>query len=230
MLSMAALSVMVRAEPETAGHAGRGIFRYNEPIQGTGLGEIAMLRILHVLLFVAFATTSISASAEDKPAGFLCCNMRSDGSWISDINYDENGKHLIPVGTPIKVTGYGRYRVRVDIDGKSQAIGNDYSRDLALDVFAKRYVVAEDPRVKIAGFPKKIQEAIASSRVSIGMTREQVMMSVGYPVSSENHNIDDKTWRFWLTSFGEYHVSFDESNRVTEVAGDMPTKSKVLME
>ena len=189
-----------------------------------------MVQKLYVLLFAAFMTTTVAASAEEKPAGFLCCNMRSDGSWISDINYDENGKHMIPVGTPIRVTGYGRYRVKVDIDGKSQAIGNDYSRDLALDVFAKRYVVADDPRIKIAGFSKKIQDAILSGRVTIGMTREQVMMSVGYPVSSENHNLDSKTWRFWLTSFGEFHVSFDDSDRVVEVAGDMDTKSKVLME
>jgi hypothetical protein len=190
----------------------------------------AAVRIFYVLIFVAFTTASVSALAEDKPVGFLCCNMRSNGSWISDINYDENGKHLIPVGTPIKVTGYGRYRVKIDIDGKSQAIGNDYSRDLALDVFAKRYVVADDPRAKIAGFPKKTQDAIASARLIVGMTREQVIMSVGYPVSSENHNIDDKTWRFWLTSFGEFHVRFDDNNRVTEVSGDTDTKSKVLME
>ena len=97
-------------------------------------------------------------------------------------------------------------------------------------MFAKRYVVAEDPRVKIAGFPKKTQDAIASARLTIGMTREQVLMSVGYPISSENHNIDDKTWKFWLTSFGEFHVTFDDSNRVSEVSGDMDTKSKVLME
>jgi hypothetical protein len=165
--------------------------------------------------------------ADDKPAGFLCCNMRSDGSWISDINYDENGKKIIPVGTPIKVTGYGRYRVKVEINGKSQAIGNDYSRDLALDVFAKRYVVADDPAAKIAAFPKKIQDAIASARVTRGMTREQVLMSVGYPVSSENHNLDDKTWRFWLTSFAEFRVKFDDAGRVADIDGDGDAKSRV---
>lgn len=189
-----------------------------------------MARTLHLLAFIALTIGSTAVFAEDKPVGFLCCNMRTDGSWISDINYDENGKQLIPVGTPTKVSGYGRYRVKVEINGKSQAIGNDYSRDLPLEEFAKRYVVADDPKVKIAGFPKNVQDAIASARLTIGMTREQVLMSVGYPVSSENHNLDDKTWRFWLTSFGEFHVRFDDSGRVTDVSGDMDTKSKVLME
>src|ERR1700728_641155 len=119
------------------------------------------MKPLEGMAAAALALLSVSTFAADKYPGFLCCNMRSDGSWISDINYDENGKQIIPVGTPIKVTGYGHYRVKVDINGKSQAIGNDYSRDLALDVFAKRYVVADDPAVKIATYPKKIQDAIA---------------------------------------------------------------------
>jgi len=55
------------------------------------------------------------------------------------------------------------------------------------------------------------------------------MMSVGYPVSSENHNFDDKTWRFWLTSFGEFHVNFDDSGHVVDVTGDADTVSKVFI-
>ena len=189
-----------------------------------------MTRTWSILIAAAGLTASMAAAAEDRPAGYLCCNMRSDGSWISDINYDIDAKKIIPVGTPLKVTGYGHYRVKVDINGKSQAIGNDYSRDLALDVFAKRYVVPDDPAAKIAAYPKKIQDAIAQARLVLGMTREQVLMSVGYPVSSENHNLDDKTWRFWLNSFAEFRVHFDDSGRVANVDGDTDAKSKVLNE
>jgi hypothetical protein len=187
-------------------------------------------RTLQILIFAFGLTASTFSVAEDKPAGFLCCNMRTDGSWISDINYDENGKKIIPVGTPIKVTGYGHFRVKVDINGKSQAIGNDYSRDLSQEEFAKRYVVADDPAAKIATYPKKIQDAIAQARIVLGMTREQVLMSVGYPVSSENHNLQDKTWRFWVSSFQEFRVRFDDSGRVTDVEGDGDAKSKILID
>jgi hypothetical protein len=193
-------------------------------------GRTLVVRTSKILIFAACAAIPIPAFAQDKPAGYLCCNMRSDGSWISDINYDENGKHIIPVGTPIKVTGYGHFRVKVDINGKSQAIGNDYSRDLSDEVFAKRYVVADNPAAKIATFSQKVQAAITSARIAIGMTREQVLMSVGYPVSSENHNLDDKTWRFWLSSFGEFHVVFDNNGLVADVTADMDTKSKILMD
>src|ERR1700691_5425491 len=107
-------------------------------------------RIMVSLTITALAATAGLALADDKFTGYLCCNMRTDGSWISDINYAENGKTVIPVGTAVKVLGYGRQRVHIEIGGKKQAIGNDYSRDLALDVFAKRYVVPESPADKLA--------------------------------------------------------------------------------
>ncbi|VTU17135.1 hypothetical protein [Variovorax sp. RA8] len=175
---------------------------------------------------------SLPAAAQDRPTynGFLCCNLRTDGSWISDSNYAESGKRIIPVGTPAQVTGYGRQRVNVLIDGKKQDIGNDYSRDLDLGTFAKRYVVAEDPAARIASFPPKIREAIKSARVTKGMTREQVAMAVGYPISSENPNLDAPIWRMWLGSFSEFQVLFDNAGRVRAVETDPQTRNLVVLE
>lgn len=168
--------------------------------------------------------------AESMPEGYLCCNMRTDGSWISDINYAENGKTMIAAGTPAKVTGYGRFRVHLDLAGKSQDLGNDYSRDLALDAFAQRYIWTQDPNAKLAAYPAKIREAIKSARLVPGMTREQVLMAVGYPVTSENPNLDAKTWRFWRSSFAEFQVVFDPHGRVKEITTDQQTRNLVVMD
>ncbi len=54
-----------------------------------------------------------------------------------------------------------------------------------MGAFAKRYVVAENPLDKIAALPPKMQTAIKSARVTNGMTREQVLMALGYPIASE---------------------------------------------
>lgn len=171
------------------------------------------------------------AAAQPTPEGFLCCNLRTDGSWISDINYAEGGKRIIPAGTPLKVTGYGRYRVRVEFaDGSKQAIGNDYSRDIPMGAFMERYVVAQDPKAKIAAFPPKIRQAIESARVMPGMTREQVFMAVGYPVSSENPQLDAKVLRFWLSSFAEFQLLFDDKGIVREITTDPQTRNLVVME
>jgi len=67
-------------------------------------------------------------------------------------------------------------------------------------------------------------------REALQQQREQVLMSVGYPVSSENHHLEDKTWRFWISSFQEFRVKFDDSGRVTDVEGDGDAKSKILID
>ncbi|MBN6152562.1 hypothetical protein JR065_19695 [Xanthomonas sp. AmX2] len=189
------------------------------------------MRLRHSLFALALATAvpGLAAAAETKYDGFLCCNMRSDGSWISDSNYAENGKRVIPAGTPVKVTGYGRYRVNVLIDGQKQSIGNDYSRDLGNEAFAQRYVVLQDPKLKLAGYPQKIREAIASGRVTKGMTREQTLMALGYPISSENPNLDSNLWRYWLSSFGEFQVSFDGAGKIDKVTTDPQTQNLVWL-
>jgi hypothetical protein len=187
----------------------------------------ATVSLTIVIAFLAFADPAL---ADEKFTGYLCCNMRTDGSWISDINYAENGKTVIPAGTPVKVVGYGRHRVNVEIGGKKQSIGNDYSRDLAPEVFAKRYVVPENPSDKLAQYPKPIQEAITSMRLAKGMSREQVLMAVGYPVSSENPNLDAKIWRYWLSSFAEFRVRFDDQGLVSAIEAEPDTRDRVVVE
>ena len=190
------------------------------------------LRTSALAVAALLGALSLPAGAQDRPtySGFLCCNLRTDGSWISDSNYAESGKRVIPVGTPAQVTGYGRQRVNLLVDGKKQDIGNDYSRDLDLGAFARRYVVTENPAARIAGFPPKIREAIKSARVTKGMTREQVAMSVGYPISSENPNLDAPIWRMWLSSFSEFQVLFDNAGRVRAVETDPQTRNLVVLE
>jgi hypothetical protein len=182
-------------------------------------------------LLAAAAPLAALAQALPQPSeGFLCCNMRTDGKWISDINYAESGKRVIPAGTPVKATGFGRSRVFVEFPDGQQAIGNDYSRNLNMTAFTERYIVAADPKKKMAGYSPKVRKAIETARVMPGMTREQVLMAVGYPVSSENPQLDAKVWRFWLSSFAEFQVIFGADDRVKEITTDAQTRNLVVMD
>ena len=101
---------------------------------------------------------------------------------------------------------------------------------LDLTAFAQRYIVAADPKKKIAGYSPRLRKAIETARVMPGMTREQVLMAVGYPVSSENPQLDSKIWRFWLSSFAEFQVVFGADDRVKEITTDAQTRNLVVMD
>ena len=187
-------------------------------------------RYARKLLVLAAVLAAGAAQAQATYSGFLCCNMRTDGAWISDINYAENGKRVIPAGTQVTITGYGRYRVNTTMAGQRQDLGNDYSRDLDLENFAKRYVVTADPKAALAKASPRIRKAVETQRLVKGMTREQVIMSVGWPVTSENPHIDNKIWRFWLSSFEEFQVKFDGAGKVIAIEGDSMVRNRIEME
>ena len=92
--------------------------------------------VVSTLVGIAALAAAWPAAAQDKP--LYDGNLRTDGSWISDINYAESDKRMLSAGTPVKITGYGRQRVNIEVAGGKQSIGNDYSRELDLAAFAKR--------------------------------------------------------------------------------------------
>jgi hypothetical protein len=43
--------------------------------------------------------------------------------------------------------------------------------------------------------------------------------------------LDSKVWRFWLSSFAEFRVRFDDQQQVSDVEADNPDmRDKVLMQ
>jgi hypothetical protein len=187
-----------------------------------------MKRLVHVAAAPLLLLLAAAADAQPLPQGWLCCNMRSDGRWISDSNYLESGKFTIPLGTPVKALEYGRYRVVVEVDGQRQTLGNDYSRNIAMPEFARRYVVEQNPAERLKTFPPEVQEVIKSSRVSRGMTREQVLMALGYPMASETPHLDARRWKYWLWTFSPFDVHFGADGRVTDIQTDPDTRAQVV--
>jgi hypothetical protein len=185
---------------------------------------------LAALLFIALGSAATAARSQAQPEGFLCCNMRSNGSWISDVNYVVGAKQMIPAGTPIKVTGYGRYRVLVEFDGQKQAIGNDYSRTVKMEEFALRHVVPTDPTAALRSAAPKVREAIKTGRIARGMTRAQVLMAVGYPIASATPELDAPLWRYWASSSAEYQVFWSEDGRVERIFGAPETRALIELE
>lgn len=169
-----------------------------------------------------------AAHAQAMPQGFLCCNMRAEGDWISDINYRDGGLRLVPAGTPARVTGYGRHRVALDLGNERARLGNDYSRTLTNEEFAARYVVAEDPKARLASWSPEVRKAVTAAQVIPGMTREQVIMSLGYPVTSENP-AERTFWRYWVSSFDEFQVVWGPDGRVKAVETASPTARRLVI-
>jgi hypothetical protein len=187
--------------------------------------------LLAALVAAAVASGAAAQSADDKEpklSGFTCCNLHYENDWISDANW--SSLPMLPAGQPAKITDYGRYRIYVDIDGKSMRLGLDYGRSEPLGQFARKIVVAQDPKAKIAAWPAGVREAVRLGRIAPGMTKEQVIVSLGYPPAHQTPSLDSPQWKYWLTRVGSFLVVWDEKGQVRDVIADPVTRATVLLE
>ncbi|MBL8323679.1 MAG: hypothetical protein JNJ89_01850 [Rubrivivax sp.] len=179
-------------------------------------------------MFLAAASAAFAQKAAPYD-GYLCCSMLSDGSWISDQNYDDGYKKTVPAGTPVKFTGFGRWRLLVEIEGKKLGIGNDYSRTIDMDTFAARYVLKDDPAARLRAMAPKVRDAVLKRKVMRGMTREQVVMALGYPTASYTPDLSKPLWNYQFRS-GEFQVFFTDDGRVDLLFGVPESRAKVWLE
>lgn len=172
----------------------------------------------------------IAAEAAKVMAGakFICCNLHHNGDWIDDAN--ATTLPMIPAGTPIVIKDVGSNRTRALIDARPMRIGHDYGRKQeSNEQFIAKLVVDEDPRLKIRSYPENIRSAILQGKVCHGMSREQVIIALGYPSTDETPDLAMKEWKYRTANWDEYLVVWGDNGLVREVAGSEETVSQVAM-
>lgn len=172
---------------------------------------------------------SSTTSARQVPADvrYACCNLRYDGDWISDAN--QVTLPFIPAGTPVEFQSYGRHRAHVRINGKPMRIGHDYGREQeSLEAYTDKLLVTQDPKRRLATWPAAVQQAVRSGRVSIGMTKEQVLMSLGYPRTDQNPLLDVSAWLYWSADNYEVSVLWSSKGTVRDVEAERHVRRRLL--
>ena len=154
-------------------------------------------------------------------AGYACCNLHYDDEWISDENIW--GLPFIPAGTPIAMREYGRNRIQVLVDGRPMTIGQDYGRkqETKEQLFAK-LVVKEDPARVIASYSPAVQEAIRSGKVLLGMSKQQAIVSIGFPRADLTTSLDSPVWKYSTADDGDFELVWGAEGLLSEVRTEEP--------
>ena len=158
---------------------------------------------------------------------YTCCNIRYDDRWVSDSNFLD--KPFIPAGARVKVTGWARGRVNVNVEGRPLAAGPDYGHEsLTREQFADRLFVREDPRQRFATYPQEVQDAVLAGKVMRGMTREQVLMSIGYPRPDHTAGLAAPRWVYFTADPDEFDLDFDAEGKVVAINASSRIKKTVV--
>jgi len=161
--------------------------------------------------------------------GYACCNLRYEGDQIKDSNLGQ--LPFIAAGTPVRVKTIDDYVAQVDVDGRPMRLVLENRGADTIQQWLARIVVDEDPHTKLAAFPPAVRNAIRAGKLTKGMTREQVIMAVGYPQTSDKLPLKGPHWRYWWSGFSPYYVywSRDKVSRIDgqgEVVGNVIFKGR----
>jgi hypothetical protein len=112
----------------------------------------------------------------------------------------------VPPGPPNPIVGETRFLLTVAFK---------YGRKtLTFDEYLDRLLVRDDLRAKLP--TGKVRSVIEAGDVEPGMTRDQVLMSLGYPPAHRTPSLSAATWTYWQNRWVTMVVAFD-GDRVSRV-------------
>lgn len=171
-------------------------------------------------LALVAALTACASPMTESVQGFLCCNQTVAKGWLSSENI--LGGTVIPLGSPVRVNSIKRERYAYGSIGNSEyGFSHDTGKTEAETTrWLSTIVTQGDPAREMEKFPSTVKIAISSSRVFVGMTRQQVLMAIGHPSASLNPDPASLTWKYWTAIDDDPVVlHFDASGTLTKLTG-----------
>ena len=194
-------------------------------LNGCGSGNAAIKAAEEKEAATLASTKGRVSSAQGLRLGYACCNLRYAGDWVSDMGSGE--LPFIAVGTQMLVREVEGSRANVEADGKTYRFGHDYGRaQEKTPEWVDKLVVLDDPAPKLAKFPASVRAAIEAGKLAKGMTREQVIMAMGYPATSDTPKLEAPIWKYyWLRYPLEVHWN---AGRVSKIEGNPEIVAKAV--
>ncbi len=149
---------------------------------------------------------------------YLCCNMHYEKPDISDVNYLKGT--LIPFGTRVQVLEVRKNSVKFQPAGHPTiTLVLRYGKEaITMDQYLDRIFVREDPHTKLPRPGKDKKQAAAAERtrklieeatVEPGMTKDEVLMTLGYPPVHRTPSLSAPMWTYWANRWATFEVYFD---------------------
>ncbi len=142
---------------------------------------------------------------------------RYGSKFIETTNYG-NGQ-MIPVNTKVTFKDINNKQISFTVDGNLVMLQNipKYS-STTMDQMVNRYFSSK--KVDLSKFKKLEKKAITSSslasKVVIGMSKEAVLVSRGYPPTHATMSPKSNTWKFWESKFNTRLIEFKD-NKVIRI-------------
>jgi hypothetical protein len=155
---------------------------------------------------------------------YTCCNIRYERPEITDVNYTTGA--LIPYGTRVQILEVKKNAVRFQPDGHPEmTLVYRHGRKIhPFEQYLDRIFLTDDPRRGMATTGKKkapagskFAKSIENGLVEQGMTKDEVLKTLGYPPAHRTASLESPVWTYWRNRWETYVVYFD-GDRVDRIS------------
>jgi outer membrane protein assembly factor BamE (lipoprotein component of BamABCDE complex) len=178
------------------------------------------LGVLAAALVAGCSSTNREKGLADPRVGhafYLCCNLHYDKPEITDANYTAGT--LVPFATRVEILKVTRGSVQFKPAGHFP-LTLEYrhgTKGLPFNEYLDHLFVADDPRLKLRKVNARQVKLMESATVAPGMTKDQVLMTLGYPPADRTPSLEASTWTYDASPSQTFTVSFDGGGKVTQV-------------
>ncbi len=147
---------------------------------------------------------------EGQGPTFLMTNLHADARRrLSSINYSSpRGGTLLPICTPVTLERIqGRViTFRADTTGLRYQYVLHRSTRVPVEEHVQRYFGTQCPNIQ--AMSPEDQAGIQNGQVYQGMTKQGVIMAIGYPPEHATPTLQGDVWKYWATNSNRFEVYF----------------------
>ncbi len=176
--------------------------------------NLLRLLILAAVILMSQASTLYASDIKEKEL-YTQVNMYALKGNVTWVNYSAGA--LIPVNTVVVVRKvYGGSTYTLKETGQKLKLKNRKNRSgLTNQQWSEKHF--QETQVDLSRFSKLERDAIASGIVKVGMSKDAVIVSRGYPPAHKTPSLNLPQWRYWKTRFNTIVVNFDADNKVSGI-------------
>jgi hypothetical protein len=175
-----------------------------------------------VLIFGALATCC-SHKVHVSGTRYLKCNIHAQvGGRDTKASYanwtDPGSGHLIvPINSEVAFNGFRKgFMITVLNDGRK--IYFEYNASyMGMDDDQYINLISSPTPVNIANLSELDTMGVKEGKARLGMTKEGVMMALGYPAGHKTPSLHSNTWIYWQNRWKTIAIEFDDSGRVKNI-------------
>ena len=151
-----------------------------------------------------------------------------------NIHYQDNGKDckasyanytnpgaghkIVPVNTPVQFKKWGNKGFIIIDTQNNTEIYFEY-HEPRMQMTGEDYIsrITSASKVDLDQLSEKDRKGIKDGMATLGMTKDGVMMALGYPATHKTPSPASNRWIYWTNRFGTLAVTFDDKGIVSEI-------------